>query len=230
MDKKGRILLVEDEENFGAVLQNYLELSGYQVDWAVDGNVGISKFRTGSYIMCLLDVMMPFKDGFTLATEIRNIDKEIPIIFLTAKGDKADQVKGYRIGADDYLTKPFDSELLLLKMNSILKRAAGRVAAIPSKVELGGYVFSPSTRILTFEEEESKLSPKEAQLLTMLCKYTNDVMPRAIALHEIWKNDDYFATRSMDVYVAKLRKRLNKDTRIDIENIHATGFHFRVPE
>jgi DNA-binding response OmpR family regulator len=230
MDSKGKILLVEDEENFGFVLKNLLEIAGYTVDLAVDGNVGYAKFKSGKYELCLLDVMMPFKDGFSLAKEIRVIDTAVPIIFLTAKTAKCDKVKGYQLGADDYITKPFDSELLLLKMETVLRRSAPTRCQEPDEVYIGHYTFVPSKRMLVHRSHSCRLSPKEAQLLSVFCRYTNEVMPRTVALREIWNNVDYFSTRSMDVYVAKLRKRLKKDERIDIENIHAMGYLFTVPQ
>lgn len=226
--KKARILLVEDEENFGSVLKNYLELSGYDVDLAEDGNVGVSKFKVGNYDLCILDVMMPFKDGFTLAREIRNRDKKIPIIFLTAKGEKEDQLKGYKSGGDDYLTKPFDTEVLLLKLERIIERSQTEILAANEELEFGQFTFNPSSRILTFNGKTEKLSPKEGKLLHLLCKYKNSTLPRNVALTEIWNNDDYFTTRSMDVYIAKLRKKLKPDPSIEIENIHSLGYTLKV--
>jgi len=225
---KARLLLVEDEENFGSVLKNYLELSGYSVELAEDGNVGVSKFKHGAFNLCILDVMMPFKDGFTVAKEIRSKNKKIPIIFLTAKGEKEDQLKGYRSGGDDYLTKPFDTEVLLLKLERILERSQNIVLAETEELVLGQFTFTPSTRILIFKDSVDKLSPKEGKLLHLLCKYKNNILPRHVALNEIWKNDDYFATRSMDVYIAKLRKKLKPDPTIEIENIHSSGYLLRV--
>jgi DNA-binding response OmpR family regulator len=226
--KKARLLLVEDEENFGSVLKNYLELSGYSVDLAEDGNVGVSKFKGGNYDLCILDVMMPFKDGFTVAREIRSKNKKVPIIFLTAKGEKEDQLKGYRAGGDDYLTKPFDTEVLLIKLERILERSRGEIRSENEELSIGRFTFNPSTRILAINGAEDRLSPKEGKLLHLLCKYQNSTLPRQIALIEIWNNDDYFATRSMDVYIAKLRKKLNQDPSIEIENIHSSGYLLRI--
>lgn len=228
--KPKKILLVEDEQNFGAVLKNYLELSGYAVEWVTNGKLGYSKFKSNSYDLCILDVMMPEKDGFTLAGEIRKDDNEIPLIFLTAKGEKQDQVKGYKIGADDYLTKPFDTELLILKIQRLLERTNSGVPAFPEKIIIGDYTFYPLRRILALRENNTRLSPKENQLLEMLCRYPNTIMSRELALNEIWQKKDYFTARSMDVYIAKLRKRLNKDNRIEIENVHSTGYVLHVPE
>jgi len=227
---KAHLLLVEDEENFGSVLKNYLELSGYSVDLAEDGNVGVSKFKGGQYDLCILDVMMPFKDGFAVAKEIRSRNKQIPIIFLTAKGEKEDQLKGYRAGGDDYLTKPFDTEVLLLKLQRILERVKGDVILENKELSIGSFSFNPSTRILSINGAEERLSPKEGRLLHLLYKYKNSTLPRQIALTEIWNNDDYFATRSMDVYIAKLRKKLKPDSSIEIENIHSSGYIMRINE
>lgn len=228
MTKGARILLVEDESNFGSVLKNYLELSSYQVDWARDGEQGWHYFKRSTYDLCLLDVMMPVKDGYSLARDVRGVNADVPIIFLTAKGEKEDQVKGYKMGGDDYITKPFDTELLLLKINAVLQRSKVRNTA-EEAFQLGGYYFTPAKRQLAFGSEQVRLSPKENSLLQVLCRYQNDIMPRQLALVEIWQNDDYFATRSMDVYIAKLRKLLNKDATVSIENIHGAGYQLNVP-
>lgn len=230
MMRAPKILLVEDESNFGAVLKNYLELSNYAVDWAEDGEKGWLCFKREQYDLCLLDIMMPVKDGVTLAREIRSVNKDLPIIFLTAKGEKEDQIRGYKVGADDYITKPFDTELLLLKIQAVLQRQKRSVKEEALEFELGGYRFVPAKRHLSFGNEQVRLSPKENSLLKALCRYQNDIMPRQLALIEIWKNDDYFATRSMDVYIAKLRKLLRKDASISIENIHGAGYQLNVPK
>ncbi|MEM9053337.1 MAG: response regulator transcription factor [Bacteroidota bacterium] len=227
---KARILLVEDEENFGMVLKNYLELSDYSVDLAVDGDLGYSRFKTGNYDLIIMDVMMPHRDGFTLAKDIRKLNQHIPIIFLTARGEKEDYVNGYRSGADDYLTKPFDSEVLLLKISAILSRLSTAPSSAIDKYELGDYEFFPSLRELKSGVEVERLSPKENDLLLLLSKYKNRVMPRDEALITIWHNDDYFSKRSMDVYVTKLRKKLSGDQSLTIENIHGKGYILRIPE
>ncbi|MFT4679216.1 MAG: two-component system OmpR family response regulator [Litorivivens sp.] len=221
-----RILLVEDEENFGAVLRNYLELSKFQVDWAVNGKLGYSKFRQQQYDLCVFDVMMPEKDGFELAKDVREINPTIPILFLTARGDKEDQVKGFKIGADDYITKPFDTELLLYKIKAILKRKPSQ-DNVQEKWEIGEFTFTKKTRMLESARTNRRLTPKESQLFELLCQHQNEVMPRQKALLEIWKNDDYFTTRSMDVYIAKLRKHLSIDGSIQLENIHGEGYILR---
>ncbi|MGB6037484.1 MAG: response regulator transcription factor, partial [Cryomorphaceae bacterium] len=199
---KARILLVEDEENFGLVLKNYLELSDYSVDLAPDGDVGFAKFKSNPYDLGILDVMMPRRDGFTLAKDIRKINTALPLIFLTARGEKEDHIKGYRVGGDDYLTKPFDTEVLLLKIEAILSRRNVKIGK-EEKILLGNFEYFPSKRELLFENKSSKLSPKENALLVLLHHYANRVMPRSEALNKIWGSEDYFTTRSMDVYVAK---------------------------
>lgn len=226
MSSMPNILLVEDEENFGAVLRNYLELSKFKVDWVTNGKLGYNKFRQNAYDLCLFDVMMPEKDGFELAKEVREINPNIPIIFLTARGDKADQVNGFRIGADDYITKPFDTELLIYKIKAILKRKP-QDQEQADEWTIGKLNFSRKTRMLANGKSERRLTPKEAQLMALLCEHFNDVLPRQKALLEIWKNDDYFATRSMDVYMAKLRKYLLMDEGLCLETIHGEGVSLR---
>jgi DNA-binding response OmpR family regulator len=221
MKQRPRILLVEDEQNFGEVLRNYLELSKFSVDLCENGNIGLSRFKTNQYDLCILDVMMPEKDGFTLAREIKEINKDVPLIFLTAKGLKEDQMIGFKLGADDYITKPFDTELLIFKIHAILKRSQKVVAEENLIWDIGHFKFEPSTRELRVNGSRKRLTPKEADLF---------VMPRQKALVEIWKNDDYFATRSMDVYIAKLRKYLKEDNTIIIENIHGSGYRLICPE
>ena len=223
MKEGKKLLIVEDEENFGIVLKSYLEMNGYEVDLAKDGNIGWSKAMQHHYDLCILDVMMPYKDGFTLAQEVKEKKPDLPIIFLTAKGMKEDQIRGFKIGAEDYLTKPFDSELLLYKIKIIINRNAERqIKQEPLKI--GGFSFDPKLRILKNKNGEKRLSPKESQLLAMLCAYKNDITPRGRALTEIWDNDDYFTKRSMDVYIAKIRKHLGSDESLIIENIHGEGY------
>ena len=222
MAEKEHILLVEDEENFGTVMKSYLELHGLEVDWAKDGNQGWNKVMQNDYDLCILDVMMPNKDGFTLASEIKEKKPDLPLIFLTAKSMKADQLKGYKLGAEDYLTKPFDSELLLYKIRVILKRYTREEKV--DEYTLGNLHFNVHLRRLTCQDYETRLSPKENQLLAMLCEHLNRVTPREKALIEIWKNDDYFTKRSMDVYIAKLRKHIKCEPSLSIENIHGEGY------
>ena len=232
---ENRILLVEDDQNFGDVLRSYLEMHDYDVTLATDGEQGLEKYNEGTYDLCIFDVMMPKKDGFALAKEIREKDEEMPIIFLTAKTMKEDVVKGFKIGADDYISKPFNSEELLYRIQAILKRSQAKADPREEIKEftIGKYHFNFPLRILTFdpdgpEEEQSKLSPKEAQLLRMFAMYMNDILPRSEALTKIWGEDNYFTARSMDVFVTKLRKYLKKDENIEIVNIHGNGFQLLV--
>ena len=227
------ILLCEDDQNFGDVLRSYLEMHDFNVVLSEDGNKGWNAFQNGDFDICILDVMMPKKDGFTLAKEIRNKDKDIPIIFLTARSMKEDILEGFKSGADDYITKPFSSEELLMRIKAILKRSKGKSAKEEDQkeFEIGDFHFNYPLRILKYkDEEEQKLSPKEAQLLRMFCLYKNEVLPRSEALTEIWGEDNYFTARSMDVFITKLRKYLKQDENIEIVNIHGNGFQLLVKE
>lgn len=222
-----KILLVEDDPNFGSVLRDYLVINDFEVVLAKNGMEGFEKFKKGTYDLCILDVMMPYKDGYTLAREIREKNQEVPIIFLTAKTLKEDVLKGYKVGADDYLNKPFDSEVLLMKIKAIMQRKASDAKPDSTLFEfqIGKFHLNSKLRFLTFEKDESiKLSPKESELLKMLALHVNDLMPRELALTKIWRDDNYFTSRSMDVYIAKLRKYLKKDERVEILNIHGEGF------
>jgi DNA-binding response OmpR family regulator len=226
-----RILLVEDDPNFGTVLKDYLMLNDYSVTLAKDGLEGLIMFKNNDYDICILDVMMPRKDGFSLAKDIRSINTDIPIVFLTAKTMKEDVLKGYESGADDYLNKPFDSEVLLYKIKAILQRKAIDVSAEDEKHEfqIGKFFLNSKLRHLSFDGGEiRKLSPKENKLLKMLATHLNDLMPRELALTKIWRDDNYFTSRSMDVYIAKLRKYLKPDVNVEIINIHGEGFRLVV--
>ncbi len=233
-----KILLVEDDQNFGDVLRSYLEMHDYAVTLATDGMLGFEAFKKDQFDLCILDVMMPRKDGFTLAREIRERNHEVPIIFLTAKTMKDDVLQGFKIGADDYIAKPFNSEELLLRIQAVLKRVNKTADPREDQREflIGKYHFNYPLRILTLndapadEENQWKLSPKEAELLRMFCKYINDVTPRSEALTKIWHEDNYFTARSMDVFVTKLRKYLAKDPGIEIVNIHGNGFQLLVKD
>ena len=227
ISKSKQILLVEDDVNFGTVLRDYLQLNGYKVVLARNGLEGFEKFKKNEFDICILDVMMPYKDGFTLAKEIRSNDKSIPIVFLTAKSMKEDVLKGYKIGADDYLTKPFDAEILLKKLEVLIQRTEKSVqkSKPKSRIVIGDFIFNPRLRTLTYKKESpTNLSPKENQLLLMLVETQNDLLSRNKALEEIWNDDNYFTSRSMDVYIAKLRKYLRQDTSVEIVNIHGEGF------
>jgi DNA-binding response OmpR family regulator len=225
-----RILLVEDDQNFGDVLKSYLEMHDFDVTLATDGEEGGNAFSSGEFDLCIFDVMMPKKDGFTLGAEVREKDSNVPIIFLTAKALKEDVLEGFKIGADDYITKPFNSEELLYRIQAILKRSQKAVdpKEEQKEFELGNYHFNYPLRILTYTDgetrEKEKLSPKEAHLLRMFCIKKNDVLPRSEALTHIWGEDNYFTARSMDVFVTKLRKYLSKDENLEIVNIHGNGF------
>ncbi|MBL4710504.1 MAG: response regulator transcription factor [Flavobacteriales bacterium] len=227
---KTKILLVEDEPNFGTVLKSYLQLAKYEVDWCMNGKEAFSKFQAEEYQLCILDVMMPEMDGFTLGKELKSIQPNLPFIFLTAKSLKEDILKGFKIGAQDYLTKPFDSDVLLEKIKVILHRFENNATLKPLDdiLVIGKYTFQPRNRKLTFHEKTFKLSPKENELLIELYKYSNQVLPRKHALKKIWGDDNYFTGRSMDVYIAKLRKYLKSDKNVEIENIHGNGFQLRI--
>lgn len=227
--RKPKILLCEDDSNLGNVLKNYLELNDYDVTLERDGRLGLAAFRREKFDLCLLDVMMPNMDGFTLAEEIRDIDPDIPLFFLSAKTMKEDIIQGYKLGADDYITKPFDSEVLLLKIKNILKRNEDlQKENVNVEFDLGSFHFNPKLRELSRGDHKQTLSPKESDLLKMLAEYKNDLLPRELALKRIWGSDTYFNGRSMDVYIAKLRKYLKDDTDIEIVNIHGNGFRLVV--
>jgi two-component system OmpR family response regulator len=228
--KKYRILLCEDDQNLGMVLKNYLELNDYDVTLERDGRLGLAAFQREKYDICLLDVMMPNMDGFTLAEEIRDVDPDIPLFFLSAKTMKEDIIQGYKLGADDYITKPFDSEVLLLKIKAILKRNEELNKESENiEFDMGKYHFNPKLRQLIVEGKTQTLSPKENELLKMLAEHKNDLLPRERALKKIWGSDTYFNGRSMDVYIAKLRKYLREDSNIEIVNIHGNGFRLVAP-
>lgn len=232
MEEKRRILLVEDDPNFGIVLRDYLGMNNFEVVLAKNGMEGFEKFKKQEYDVCILDVMMPYKDGFTLAREIRQQNQHVPIIFLTAKTMKEDVLEGYKAGADDYLNKPFDSEVLLVKIKTILERKSINSQSVQSKqfeFEIGNFQLNSKLRFLSYAGEEPiKLSPKENELLKLLALHLNDLMPRELALTQIWRDDNYFTSRSMDVYIAKLRKYLKKDGKVEILNIHGEGFRLVV--
>lgn len=228
MTEKQHIFLVEDDLSFGSVLKSYLELNDYRVTWVDDGKYAMERFRNGSFQICILDVMLPNIDGFTIGTEIRKTDKEIPMVFLTAKSLKEDILKGYNVGADDYITKPFDTEVLLCKIQAIIKRQTAQPAAEEEVFSVGSYTFDWKLRKIDKNGTAQKLSPKEAELLKLLCMHKNELLPRETALRKIWGDDGYFTARSMDVFVTKLRKYLADDPTIEIRNIHGSGFLLEV--
>ena len=222
-----RILLTEDDPNLGQLLQEYLTNKGYKTDLATDGNAGLKAFWEGTYDLCLFDVMMPKKDGFSLAKEIRLTDKDVPIIFLTAKSMKEDTIQGFKVGADDYITKPFSMEELLLRIQAVLRRyqkATFTLEAQPSVFQLGSYTFDADHQLLTRNGVSQKLTSKESGLLKLFCENENQPINRSFALKLIWGDDSYFNARSMDVYITKLRKFLKDDPALQIMNLHGEGF------
>lgn len=226
---KSKILLCEDDTNLGMVLKNYLELNDYDVTLERDGRLGLAAFQREKFDICLLDVMMPNMDGFKVAEEIRDINPDVPLFFLSAKTMKEDIIQGYKLGADDYITKPFDSEVLLHKIKAIIKRnEEDHREELYAEYDLGKYHFNPRLRELIVNGITQTLSPKENDLLKMLADYKNDLLPREIALKKIWGSDTYFNGRSMDVYIAKLRKYLKEDDKLEIVNIHGNGFRLVV--
>jgi two-component system OmpR family response regulator len=223
-DEKIKILLAEDDENLGSLLKEYLKAKSFDADWVTDGEKAFKKFESGSYDICVLDVMMPVKDGFTLAKEIRMMNRDMPIIFLTAKSMKEDVFEGFSIGADDYITKPFSMEELLYRIEAILRRTKGDSATKQSVYTIGKYQFDTNKQLLTLGDNSQKLTTKESELLKLLCNNANQILERNFALKAIWIDDNYFNARSMDVYITKLRKYLKEDPSIEIMNIHGKGY------
>jgi two-component system OmpR family response regulator len=229
MSSKINLLLAEDDLNLGSLLSEYLTAKGFNVTLCKDGDAGLKAFSHNKYDFIILDVMMPLKDGFTLAREMRTMDKNVPILFLTAKSMKADTLKGFEIGADDYVTKPFSMEELLVRINAILRRTGtSQETEEIEEFQLGKYQFNSLQQTLKFGNEKNKLTTKESALLNLLCKNMNGVLERNFALNSIWGDDNYFNGRSMDVYIAKLRKHLSKDPSIEIVNVHGRGFKLLV--
>jgi len=224
MKAKKSIFFVEDDLSFGAVLKSYLEICNFFVTWLDDGKHAVSAFREGTFDLCLLDVMLPHIDGFSIGREIRSIDTKIPIIYLTAKSLKEDIITGYRLGADDYIIKPFDADVLLYKIAVVLKRSEGTISNDNQLIQIGKYSFNPRLREIVLDDIKQLLSPKESALLNLLCDHKNELLSREIALKKIWGDDGYFTTRSMDVFITKLRKYLKDDPSIEIRNIHGSGF------
>ncbi|MBX2901981.1 MAG: response regulator transcription factor [Chitinophagales bacterium] len=228
MANKKKILLVEDDLNLGNLLQDSLEIKNYEVTLKRNGEDGLNEFKAGRYDMCIFDVMMPKKDGFTLAKDVRRLNSHVPIIFLTAKNLKEDTIEGLKIGADDYLTKPFSMEELILRMENIFKRLPMAEVIDQDEFKIGNFDFNNATRTLKIEDQVLKLTTKESELLKMLAANLDRVLERDIALNTVWGTDSYFAGRSMDVYIAKLRKYLKADSNVEILNIHGTGFKLLV--
>ncbi len=232
-EKKLRILIVEDDRNLGMILKDYLEILTYHVDHATDGQQGMQMFTDNNYNLIILDVMMPKKDGFSLATDIREKDAHIPIIFVTAKNEKEDKIRGFQIGCDDYITKPFSTEELSLRIKAILKRCLlnnGETDEPPDgKITLGDYIFDTRNMLLLHGSKNQSLTRKEAALLRLLYQRKNEVLPREVALENIWGENDYFIGRSMDVFISRLRKYLKADARVKITNVHGIGFKLEIP-
>lgn len=224
MDEKTKILLAEDDENLGMLLREYLMAKGYDTDLKPDGEAAYNAFVKGKYNICIFDVMMPKKDGFTLAGDIKMLNPEIPIIFLTAKSLKQDILEGFKLGADDYLTKPFSMEELLFRIEAILRRTSGSKQKELQVYELGKYTFDTQKQLLSDSEKTVKLTTKESELLKLLCAHSNEVLERNFALKKIWIDDNYFNARSMDVYITKLRKHLKEEPSVEIINIHGKGY------
>ncbi len=223
MDKT-RILLAEDDENLGFLLKEYLQAKGYETVLFTDGDHAYKGFITDHYDLCLLDIMMPVKDGVTLAREIRQLNSDIPIVFLTAKSMKEDVLKGFRVGGDDYITKPFSMEELLFRIEAILRRTKAGQSEEQDRFKIGDYLFDANKQELTFGNQIQKMTTKESELLRLLCNHKNKILERNFALRTIWMDDNYFNARSMDVYITKLRKYLKDDPSVEIINIHGKGY------
>ena len=229
MENKLHILLCEDEESLGMLVREYLQAKGYDAELYLDGEAGYKAFVKGKYDMCLLDVMMPKMDGFTLARELRSINSEVPIMFLTAKNLKDDILEGFKLGADDYLTKPFSMDELVYRMEATLRRVKARSRQMATRYQLGRFTFDTQRQLLSIDDKSTKLTTKESELLTMLCTHMNDILERDLALKTIWIDDNYFNARSMDVYITKLRKHLKDDPNVEINNVHGKGYRLVVP-
>ena len=227
---KQRVLLLEDDTNLGFILKEHLELNGFAVDLCINGVDGLAAYRNHSFDLALVDVMMPKKDGFSFAREVRAHDQTLPIIFLTAKSLKEDRIEGFRIGGDDYVTKPFSMEELLLRIRAVLRRTVdgGPSAQVPTHFSIGKYEFDYSKQTLRIDGRQQKLTTKEADLLRLLCLNMNDTLERDVALKTVWEDDSYFTSRSMDVFISKLRKYLQDDDSVAILNVHGKGFRLTV--
>lgn len=229
--KKTKLLLCEDDPNLGMLLAQYLKAKGYDVEWRQDGEAGMAAYKGGNFDLLLLDIMMPLKDGFTLASEIREKDNKTPIIFLTAKNMRQDTIAGFESGADDYITKPFSMEELLLRTEAVLRRAWGAPPAKERQTDftIGRYRFDARRQVLTGPSGERNLTTKENDLLQLLCEHANTLLDRPAALDQVWGESNYFNGRSMDVYIAKLRKYLADDPDVMVANVHGKGFRLVVP-
>jgi DNA-binding response OmpR family regulator len=221
-----RVLLAEDDRNLGNILKNYLDAKGYATTLCVNGQEAVDNFARREFDFCILDIMMPVKDGFAVAREIRTLNRKVPVLFLTAKTLQEDKLKGFEAGADDYITKPFSMEELLLRMQAILRRSEepAKNHQADHLFTIGKYTFDYNRQALTIRGKEQKLTSKEAGLLKLLCTHANEVLDRSTALNQIWNDDSYFNARSMDVYIVKLRKYLRDDPNVELINVHGVGF------
>jgi DNA-binding response OmpR family regulator len=230
MDEKKKILLCEDDENLGMLLREYLNAKGFDTTLCADGELGYKAFTEDKYDLCVFDVMMPRKDGFTLAKEVKQVNKDVPIIFLTARNMKEDVYLGFELGADDYLTKPFSMEELTYRIEAVMRRSLKRKNKERTSYPLGSFVFDTQKQTLTRESVVIKLTTKECELLTLLCLNIGEILQRDYALKTIWVDDNYFNARSMDVYITKLRKHLKDDPSVEIINVHGKGYKLIAPE
>ena len=228
--EKYQILLAEDDPDFGNLLQQYLQMSGYTVTWVKDGVEALELFSRSTFDICVLDVMMPKKDGFTLAEDIININPEVPFVFLTARKLKEDKIKGLKLGADDYIVKPFDADELVLRLKNIIKRSTSSVKSTikEESIEIGAYSFNQRRLELLYKEETQQLTEKEANLIKFLVEHKNQMLKREEILKEVWGNEDYFSGRSMDVFISRLRKYFKKDSNISIESSRGIGLEFKI--
>jgi len=225
MNENLKILLVEDDANLGYILKEYLQVYDFNVEWARDGEAGLVQFKKSQYDLCILDVMMPKMDGFTLAEKIKSFDPDVPVIFLTAKALKIDKLKGFKIGADDYIVKPVDEEELMARIHAIIKRSGqGTGEQHPSMFSIGAYEFDYPNQALVYEGKKQLITTKEAEILRLLCINKGNLLDRQTTLRELWGENDYFNRRSMDVFISKLRKYLSKDPTVKITNVHGKGF------
>ncbi len=223
------ILLLEDDPNLGLIISEHLQLNGFAVQLCTDGEAGTAAFDNGRFDLCLVDIMLPKKDGFAFAREVRRKDNETPLIFLTAKSLKEDKIEGFKIGCDDYITKPFSVEELLLRIRAVLRRSLGATEDdAATQFEIGSYAFDSLKRLLKRNQTEVRLTPKESELLRLLCLHKNRTLERTVALSKIWGKEDYFSSRSMDVFVTKLRKHLSDDSNVEIVGIHGKGLRLSI--
>jgi two-component system, OmpR family, response regulator len=229
MEERKKILLCEDDENLGMLLSEYLQAKNYEAKLCKDGDEGYKEFLKSKYDICVLDVMMPKKDGFSLCSDIKQVSPEMPVIFLTAKALKEDVIDGFKLGADDYITKPFSMEELTYRIDAILHRVKGKQRNEEVIVKIGRFTFDRNKQILSIDDEKRKLTTKESELLGILYEHANDVLPRELALNKIWEDDNRVYARSMDVYITKLRKYLKPDEDVEILNVHGEGYKLVMP-